>query len=44
LRPDRFPDDTDFSEIRGGRTGGDGWEGGAGLGEVGRGGQPVKKM
>lgn len=47
LRPDRFPDDTDFSEIRGGRTGGDerdGGEGGDGLGEVGRGGQAAKKM
>jgi len=47
LCPDRFPDDTDFSEIRGGRTGGDwrdGGVGGGGLGEVGNGGQAVKKM
>jgi hypothetical protein len=39
LRLDRFPEDTDFSDIRGGGTGGDGRDeggkGGGGLGVVG---------
>jgi len=47
LRPARFPDDTDFSEIRGGGTDGDGrdegGEGGGGRGVVGSGGHAVKK-
>lgn len=47
LRPARFPEDTDFSEIRGGRTGGDRWDigegGSCGLWVAGSGGQAVKR-
>lgn len=47
LRPARFPEDIDFSDIRGGGAGGDGrdegGEGGGGLGVVGSGRQAVAK-